>query len=786
MNPLSPITYYRRHKRQTFLLVILISLMTLGVCLMVRLLDTIPENVNTASNYLTRASLVSGAGGQLDAGVVAQIKAHPDVAQVITEKGLELELPIFFGQHHLFGVSETDMQTMMEVTNLRLKNGRLPQPRTNEMAISQEMASAMGLQIGDQIDRSLGDSWGGDNFYEAIPTPLKLVGILEGSGSGSQIHLGFVSYDYVNNHEQFTAPWSPGLVVIATAGQQHAVDTFLKDEIVSSQTRVMTYQILSDRSQALSTTFYIIFGIVDVLVAAVMALVIGMINQISQAERMKDFGVLNALGHSKKQLTRRLTLETVFMTGTGWLIGLGLAWLLFAVLKVGFYAPRGMDLSLMNLTPIWFSFPVPLVTTVFVAWGTRRTFKRLDAIAIVERDQLSSEATRQHKAVSRSSKRPLSSITFYLRHRRRGLILVLTMSVMILGVSFPAFLFAPIGDAMQPFTEPLREVGIVTPRMGGFVDPGVITQVKIHPTVDRVIPAADLPLRVQIPPIGWYANFYGVSASDMQDLVDLFHVQVKEGRLPQPRTNEIALSEAILSNRGWQLGDSIGGPDSTEDNSLPTGMVIVGILAPQNEADNDPWLGFASYEFLSSHERYNKLPVNLIVVPIAGEKLAMDAWLREDVHSDLVETLTFDWMLNNFQLMSFIFLGVFGGVESVVAIIAAVALAVLSYTFFVQRRQEFGILHAIGHSRSWLVRRAMGETITVVGVAWLLSMLVCGIGLLLIQVSLYEPRGLTLNFFNPAPWMFTLPIPLVVIGVSALTIARMLSKLDAVAVVERR
>ncbi len=80
----------------------------------------------------------------------------------------------------------------------------------------------------------------------------------------------------------------------------------------------------------------------------------------------------------------------------------------------------------------------------------------------------------------------------------------------------------------------------------------------------------------------------------------------------------------------------------------------------------------------------------------------------------------------------------------------------------------------------------MGETITVVSVAWLLSTLVCAIGLVLIQTSLYEPRGLTLNFFNPAPWLFTLPIPLVVIAVSAVTITRMLPKLDVVAIVERR
>jgi len=786
MNPLSPITYYRRHKRQTFLLVSLVALMTVGVCVMVRILDTIPENIVTAGNYLTHTSLVSSSSPELEAGVAAQIRAHPDVAHVIVEKGLALELPAFFGEHHLFGVSEADMQTILAVSGLRLKDGRFPQLRTNEMALSEEMANAMGLQIGDRIDRSIGEDWGGDNYYEAIPTPLKLVGILEEAGTGPQVHLGFVSYEYVSNHEQFTAPWTPGLVVIAQEGRQREVEAFLEDEIASAQIDVMTYQVLSKRAQGLSATFYAIFGVVDVLVAGVMALVIGMINQITQAERLKEFGVLNALGHSKRQLTRRLTLETMFMTGMGWLAGLVLSWLLFAILKGGFYASRGMDLSLFNLTPLWFSFPVPLVTTVFVALSTRRAFKRLDAVAIVERGQMSTESAGQKQTVSRSSNKPLSSITFYVRHRRRGLVLVLTMSVMILGVSFPAFLFAPMGDAMRPFAEPLREVGIVTPRMGNAVDPGVTTQIKIHPTVDRVIPAAVLPLRVQIPPLGWQANFYGVTTDDMQVLVDLWGMEVVNGRFPQPRTNEIVLSEAVVRNRGWQIGDIVGGPDSTKDDYLPTEMVIVGILAPQNDGDSDPWLGFASSEFMSSHEQYAGVPAHLIVIPVDGQKAAMDTWLREEVHSDLVEVLTFDWMLHNFQLLTLIFLGVFGGVESVVAVIAAVALAVLSYTFFRQRREEFGILHAIGHSRRWLVKRALRETVTVVSVAWLLSSVMCGIGLVFIQTGLYGPKGLTLNYFNPAPWLFTLPIPLVVIAVSAVTIARMLSKLDAVAIVERR
>jgi len=812
MNPLSPLTYYRRHKRQTLLLVGLVSLMTLGVFAMVRLLDSVPENYQIAGNYLTRVSLVSASGPSLDPGVVAQIRTHAGVAHVIQEKGLDISLPPIISEHHLFGVSETDMQALMDVCDLHLKEGRLPRPSTNEMALSEEMVNAMGIQIGDRIDRTVGRGWTGESWYDAIPAPLELVGILEGMGSGPSVQMGFVSYEYVSNHELFGPPWTPGLVVIPLEGRKAEVDEFLEIEIASLRTEVMTHRLLSEHAAQLSFFFYLIFGVVDVVVAAVMALVVGVIHQISQAKRLEEFGVLNALGHSRGRLVRRLTLEAVGMTGTGWIGGLALAWLLFAALKVGVYEPKGLVLDLAALTPIWFSLPIPLATAAVVALSTMRTFARLDAVAIVERGKLIMEADSKQKVVKRSSPKPLSSKTFYLRHRRRGLILLTTMGLMILGVSFPAFLFAPMGDAMQSFAEPLRQIGIVTPRMEGSVDPGVAAQIRTHPTVSQVIPAVELDLRVQVPPLGWPISIYGVSGKDLQTLINLYGVQVKEGRLPRPHTNEVVLSEAIALNRGLHVGDKIGQPANEDDNAIPTEMVVVGVLSrsstllldpstglrtssardvlrtgpAQDRGENDLWLGFASYEYLTSHELYASHPVHLLVIPNEGQKAEMDTWLREEVNPELVEAYTFDWMRTNYRLLVLIFLALFGVVEVVIAIVAAVALAVLSYVFFAQRREEFGVLHAIGHGRPWLVLRTVRETASTVGVAWLLSALVCGIGLVGVQFGLYAPRGLSLNFFNPVPWLFTLPIPVAVIAASGGLVARMLRRLDPVSVIERR
>jgi hypothetical protein len=62
----------------------------------------------------------------------------------------------------------------------------------------------------------------------------------------------------------------------------------------------------------------------------------------------------------------------------------------------------------------------------------------------------------------------------------------------------------------------------------------------------------------------------------------------------------------------------------------------------------------------------------------------------------------------------------------------------------------------------------------------------CGNGLLAMQSLVYAPRGLTLDFFSPTPWLLTLPIPLAVVVASAGTISRMLRKLDPVSTIEGR
>jgi len=778
MNPLSPLTYYLRHKRGALLQIALISLATVGLFVLVAVLDTIPLRANVS--YLTRLSRVMPVGGALDPTMVSQIQTPPDVARAIPDNGLQISLPTLLGtdSQRLMGVATEEAEYLMQHCALRLKEGRMFEPRSNEFVLSEEIARALDLEIGDQASREI-DAM----YYSSVPAPLVLVGILEGVGSGPSVRLGLVSAEYLDSHELY-APRATNLLVVAQEGRKAAVDDFLETTISSRYAEVETFAMIVEFVNMARVGIYVIFGVVNSVVAVAMAFVVGIINRIAITKRLSEFGLLHALGRHKKQLSRRLTLETATVAGLGCLIGLGVALAIMGWLKNSLFYDLGMELNLFNPAPFCFVLPIPLIVVGLTFLSVRRVFGRLDAVAIIERGKLGEEA-KERRAVNRSSARPLSSLTFYARHRRRGTLVILSTALMVLGVTFPVFLLSAITSAMLPYLDYLQHVSVVAP-VHAELDPSVVGQVQGHPAVERVIPAVSLGVQMVLPPgSGTSVRIYGVSEADLPVLLELFGMQVQEGRLPRPRSNEIALSAAIAANRDLRVGDVIGGETEDDDalivDNLPTEMAVVGILSPDR-----PWVGFASYEYLRSHELTSSRSPRLLVIPREGQKQTLDNWLEGNVDSTQTRIITYGVEEREYREMTTSVVLTFAVLECMIAAVAAVALATLNHVFFTQRREEFGILNAVGRSRRWLVWRTMKETSSVVGVAWIVGAALCGIGLLGMQSLVYGPRGLTLDFFSLVPWLLTMPLPLAVALASVGTIAWMLYRLDPVAVIERR
>ena len=145
--------------------------------------------------------------------------------------------------------------------------------------------------------------------------------------------------------------------------------------------------------------------------------------------------------------------------------------------------PRIIDLS--SPAPFLFTLPIPFTIVGWVIVSVRRVLNCLDAVAIVERGNLSMERgdrSRTAPTAARLSHSPLSSWTFYLRHPRRSLALFTSTSLMVLGLSFPVFFLVMLLNWVWPVTFSYSSHAsiISPPPTYRVVDPVVLAQVRGH------------------------------------------------------------------------------------------------------------------------------------------------------------------------------------------------------------------------------------------------------------------------------------------------------------------
>ncbi len=816
MNPLSPFTYHRRHKGQALLLLVLIGSLTLGVTTMVRLTDVVFKSMRYPFHYLTRMSrLLTSEGpdidwqsristsGTLDAGLVAQIRAHPDVAAVLPENGLYIGVPMgMLVPTPVLGVTEADLPVVMKACDLRLKEGRLIKPRTGEIILSEEIVRALDLTIGDHVSYEINA-----DYYRTMATELTLVGILESvpSAAGPEVWVGFVSYEYLDSHERYQ-PRATNWLILPRPGSRIAVNDFASDLIAQNTESPSGHlQSFEDEMEALVMEqvqggIDVVFAFLDGLVAVAAALVVGIVHRIAIAHRLPELGLLHAAGYSKRSLVRRLVLEVAAIAGVGWAIGLLCAHGFAVLLGSTFFAAQGLSINLADPRPLLYTLPTPLVVVAWINMSVRRTLNHLDPVSIIERGKLSMEETgggKQRKVCS--SPCPLSSWTFVLRHRSRSILLLAAIGLMILGVTLPRFLNTVQNDSMLPlYLSYASHAAIVSP---GFtyreIPPDVVAQIRAHPAVAHVIPVRALSMVINIPMYGELASMpvYAVREQDLPILLDAYGLRLGEGELVEPRSGHVVLTSALARNRNLDVGSMIGYPVNERDG-IPTELTVVGLLEPTSPAlveragyDVPPmprWVGFASYEYVDGHERYAGTPTRLLVVPVEGRDAEMEIWLQEAVASPRVEIETLGTSYRLWQGLVQISQTIAYIGMTILIVAAGLALAILNYILVTQRRDEFGALHALGHSRAALIARTLRESVGITTVAWLVGAVVCIAGLLYFQINVYAPLGTSVDLTNPIPWLFTLPIPLAVVAASAGTIAWVLSRLDPIAIIERR
>jgi ABC-type antimicrobial peptide transport system permease subunit len=786
MNPLSSFTFASRHKRLIVMLTAIMALTVAGLYLFIGLAQkTYIEPAFVINRYLTKFNLVMpDQAPSLDPDSINRIFANPDVAHVLPQAHLAIKVANIGGANFLFRLiplHAPDFGTVLSQSGVTLTEGRLPEAGTNEVALSEEIAAALKLSIGDTFGRTTDEK-----AYPNILSPLKLTGILSG-----EVRLGLLSLEYMEQSETYSSEVDGGLLVIAKPGREAAVESFLLQSIRNSATKTYTYQSVSEQTAKDQNLLYVLGIPIVLLVSFAITMVIGAVNQLVFNRRLAEFGTLYAIGYRRSWLAGRMTLETAGPAICGWIAGILLGWGGIAVVNAAAFTPQGFGTGGGSLMALLFTALVPIVVTGSALRSAFRALGRLDAVAVVERGQLTMEAGRSSSAGNPSAQeqpRPLAPLTYYRRHKRQAWVLTGSTLLLILGTGLLFFLFAAGADAIQPELNNLSRMSAVSPN-NGPLDPALVESIRANPAVERVMNVyAFSPLKISIPPMfpDQPIDALCVTAGDMQYLIALYGLKLAEGRLPAAGTNEVVIPWAAAKNRNLNIGDVIGDPANPAypgAPSLPIQIVVSGIFAPGGTLAQETWFSFMSLEYV---EQFRESALSLIIIPRAGQKAALDDWLDTQAagENQIVLTHKNQQAAQQKEMGSMLF--TFSLMEGVIALVAALALAGLHYLFLEGRESELGTLQALGFRRRQLIRRILGELLFTICAAWLAGMAACLAVLLFLQYGLFGSIGLKLNLFNPAPWLATQPIPAAVLTAGAILTAWMLSRLDPVSIIERR
>jgi ABC-type antimicrobial peptide transport system permease subunit len=116
--------------------------------------------------------------------------------------------------------------------------------------------------------------------------------------------------------------------------------------------------------------------------------------------------------------------------------------------------------------------------------------------------------------------------------------------------------------------------------------------------------------------------------------------------------------------------------------------------------------------------------------------------------------------------------------------IVTLCVAFLYYLYFYQRRPEFGMLEALGHTRTMIISRAFREVLVINSLGLLPGLAATYCGGWLLNRMVFVKHGLPLVLWDSSYLWWLIPIPISITLCSIIPVWRIIKKVDPILMIE--
>lgn len=375
-NTLGATVYLSRNLGKTLPLMGVIILAVMLIAGIVSLINSIPLSIKTIYSYSKNYVAVTPRGNAFLTPLFKKtIESSAPVAidRLMVVRGTDIEVKSIVGNWPfvILGLEQPDIDYYLERMHVTRIEGRKPAVGKPEVIISQQLARNLNFKLGSIIQRP-------DDTNNFSPQEVKIVGIAE---SDHWFAVGSIEYQRENHFPPIDA-----LIVFAKEpASQKKLDDWTTETFKGENSRVFTYQELENQADTMFSILYQILNVVIGTLVIVITLMMGMLMNIFLSQRVQEFGLLQALGYTKRSLIMRVFWETTVFVVGGWILGVGVAWALLNVVKVVLMDPRSFALNTFDQGAYLYSVPVPVAIFAVSILTVLEKFKRFDPVGVVER-----------------------------------------------------------------------------------------------------------------------------------------------------------------------------------------------------------------------------------------------------------------------------------------------------------------------------------------------------------------------------------------------------------------
>ncbi|MBV6458229.1 MAG: hypothetical protein HONBIEJF_01354 [Fimbriimonadaceae bacterium] len=374
--PLSAKVYLLRNANRSIPLTAVIVLAVMLVAGIVAMMDSIPYSIRTIYNY-SRYSL--GITPRGDAAMTPELRKRlisgspVPIERIILCRASGSQVRSIVGKWPfvVLAMKQDDLRYYLDKLGATDIVGRLPNPGAAEALISEPVARNLNLKLGDVlIGPDLPDSYS--------INPVHIVGIAR---SPQWVMLAPIEY-----HQTHHFPPVDNLLAFArNLTDQEKLDRWAEREFKGERAQIFAYHDLEKSTNEMFDILYKILNVVIGTLVLVITLMMVMLINIYQVQRMQEFGLLQALGYTKRQLLQRVWRENLVVVIIGWIIGVATAILLLLVVRSQLMDPQAFALDVLNPRSYLYTLPIPMTILVAANAVVANRFRRFDPVGVVER-----------------------------------------------------------------------------------------------------------------------------------------------------------------------------------------------------------------------------------------------------------------------------------------------------------------------------------------------------------------------------------------------------------------